>query len=51
MDIVCAWCKKGMGEKPPLDNDRTTHSICPDCVMYLKGKEEKGNGKQELQPS
>jgi len=31
MRIVCAWCKKDMGEKPPYEDKGTTHSICPEC--------------------
>ncbi|KKN75172.1 hypothetical protein LCGC14_0383310 [marine sediment metagenome] len=54
MKIVCAWCDKSMGEKPPLSDTRTTHGICDqcirDCVMedgdesrdgdYYKGNQE-----------
>jgi len=29
--IVCAWCGKEMGEKPPLGDKSITHSICPKC--------------------
>ena len=31
MKIICAWCKKAMEEKPPLDDDRISHSICQQC--------------------
>ena len=31
MKIVCAWCKKIMGEKPPLKDETITHSICHAC--------------------
>ena len=31
MQIVCAWCGKTMGEKPPYENKGVTHTICPDC--------------------
>ncbi len=31
MIIVCAWCKKKMGEKPPYEDKHETHSICPEC--------------------
>ena len=30
--VVCAWCKKSMGEKPPLEDKRTSHGICPECA-------------------
>lgn len=31
MRIVCAWCSASMGEKPPLDDQSETHSICQSC--------------------
>ena len=30
MLIVCAWCQKSLGEKPPY-KDISTHGICPEC--------------------
>ncbi len=35
MKIVCAWCKKSMGEKEPLNDGRISHGICPECRMIL----------------
>lgn len=31
MKIVCAWCKKRLGEKEPFEDKRVTHSQCPAC--------------------
>lgn len=31
MKIVCAWCQKPVGEKPPYENTGVTHTICPEC--------------------
>ena len=31
MKTVCAYCKKDMGDKEPLDDTRTSHGICPEC--------------------
>jgi hypothetical protein len=31
MKVVCAWCKKPLGEKPPFGDLTVTHGICPDC--------------------
>ena len=31
MKIMCAWCSKDLGEKPPFDDPRVTHSICKEC--------------------
>lgn len=36
MISICAWCKKVMGEKEPLDDKRETHGICPECKEKLK---------------
>ena len=27
MKRICAWCKRSMGEKEPLDNPKETHGI------------------------
>ena len=32
MIIVCAWCKKRMGEKPPYEDKSETHGICQECL-------------------
>jgi len=29
MDLICAWCKKKLGEK---EGDGETHGICDDCL-------------------
>ena len=31
MKIVCAWCKKNMGDKPPLKDMSTSHGMCEEC--------------------
>ena len=31
MKVVCAWCKKDLGEKEPLKDKSITHGICPEC--------------------
>lgn len=28
----CAWCGVNMGEKEPMEDKRTSHGICKDCV-------------------
>lgn len=35
MKIVCAWCKKDMGEKEPKEDERITHAICAGCKMRM----------------
>lgn len=32
MRVQCAWCKKEMGEKPPYDDQSTSHNICNNCL-------------------
>jgi len=32
MRIACSWCKKDLGEKPPLENKEVTHGICLTCL-------------------
>ena len=32
MKIICAWCGKHLGEKPPYDDDSVTHGICAECA-------------------
>lgn len=34
LKIVCAWCKKGMGEKEGNGVEGTTSSICDDCLLH-----------------
>ena len=36
MVIVCAWCKRVLGDKEPLENGWITHTICDDCISKLK---------------
>lgn len=38
MKIVCAWCGKDMGEKPPFEDKSVTHGMCPECYKKVKGK-------------
>jgi len=36
MKIVCAWCKKELGEKEPLDDPRISHGICEECKQKMQ---------------
>jgi hypothetical protein len=38
MKIICSYCKQDLGEKEPLDNNWTTHGICPKCFARLDGQ-------------
>lgn len=33
----CAWCKRILGEKEPLDDPKVTHTICENCQEDLLG--------------
>lgn len=33
----CAWCKRILGEKEPLDDPKVTHGICENCRGDLVG--------------
>ena len=33
MKVVCAWCGKNMGEKPPIEDTDVTHDMCLDCYQ------------------
>lgn len=35
MTAICAWCRVHMGEKAPLTDTATTHSICLDCIAKV----------------
>jgi len=35
MKIICAWCKKDLGEKPPLANPAVFHGMCAACEARL----------------
>ncbi|MDP2366232.1 MAG: hypothetical protein Q8M94_20970 [Ignavibacteria bacterium] len=38
MILICAWCRKDMGEKAPWSNKDITHGICKLCADDLKMK-------------
>jgi len=35
MKVICVWCKKGMGEKEPLDKKEVTHGMYPSCLKKV----------------
>lgn len=32
MRVVCAWCKRYLGQRPPYGDPRTTHGMCGSCA-------------------
>lgn len=44
MRIVCGWCKKPLGLKPPIGDQRISHGICAECKRkWLAGLPAKRN--------
>ena len=41
MKIICAWCKKEIEEKEPLNDPDISHSICQECIDRKSSKEDK----------
>lgn len=35
MNVVCSYCRKDMGRKPPLGDGGVTHAMCRDCDAYF----------------
>ena len=36
MKSICAWCKKDMGDKEPLEDLSTTHGMCKECYERME---------------
>jgi len=36
MVVICAWCKKTIGEIAPYDDKSVSHGICPECAEKLE---------------
>ncbi len=34
MYVVCSYCERDLGQRPPIDDERTSHGICEDCFTY-----------------
>jgi len=46
MKVVCAWCGLKMGDVFPFSDKRTSHGICPTCLV--KFEKELEEHKQEV---
>ena len=42
--IMCAWCKRGMGEKDGEGVEGISHSMCEECFGRLEKKAENWSG-------
>jgi hypothetical protein len=41
MKVICAWCKKDLGEKDGEGQEgQTSHGICPECYLKVKGSRD-----------
>ena len=38
MKVMCAWCGRSLGEKPPYSDTRISHGICRDCYDEQLGR-------------
>ena len=47
MRIICAWCKKPMGEKEPINDNRITHAICEECSQKVKQELKQAKGEKK----
>jgi len=47
MKIICAWCGKYIGLKPPYHDNSITHTICDDCYK----KETEPHARAEITDS
>jgi DNA-directed RNA polymerase subunit RPC12/RpoP len=37
---ICSLCKRDLGEKPPYEDKRITHTLCPTCKQRILNGEE-----------
>lgn len=35
MHVVCSYCRKDLGRKPPFGDGSLTHAMCPECGAYF----------------
>jgi len=41
MIVICAWCKRALGMKEPMEDERITHGICLECQVKLLSEAKK----------
>lgn len=34
--IICAWCKRTIGEEPAQGRTEPSHGICPECLESVR---------------
>lgn len=35
MEVVCSYCEKKLGTKPPVENKMVSHGICQPCFEEM----------------
>lgn len=35
MKVICAWCKKDLEDKEPLEDKRISHGMCEKCCVRI----------------
>lgn len=35
MIIICSYCRKNLGQKEPFQDQRMSHTMCPECLGYF----------------
>ncbi len=38
MRIICAECERDLGEKEPLEDRRTSHTFCDECMAMIRAR-------------
>lgn len=38
MKVVCSYCRRSMGEKPPFDREEISHGMCKPCLEYYRAQ-------------
>jgi len=47
MIFICAWCKKKISEKEPLDDNKVSHGICNECLSIEMAKSDERKARRE----
>jgi len=45
LKVVCAWCKLKMGDVFPFSDKRTSHGMCPACLVKFENDLEEHKQK------
>jgi hypothetical protein len=44
---ICSYCKEFIGEKEPLSDKRTTHTVCDKCFEIAMNEMEDSDEKEK----